>query len=331
VFSLCSFLKPLLPLILLLFPTFCSAQLLINEIVFDQSRGSDWVELYNAGPEPVPVTGWALDDGDAALGKHVSLSLPVSVPVGAYVVVHIYSMGVSDSEFQNGVFHLYTGTTTTVDLAKTKDQVGLYNKVSLSSSTLVDFVGWETDGAYDGAKDRAHQHAVAAGLWPESDAMGVSPTVDDGFSIGRVRDGEDTNRSSDFRVFVSPHQGISNESPRSPYADSLTVDPARRAFSPFDSNPVFQKTLLYFKTDENAVKTLRVFDTRGLLRRTLMEGDREKNGGDFTAMGSGSIEWDGRDDDGVIVPLGLYVVVFEATHPDTGTTSRDQAVVAVGR
>ena len=41
------------------------AQVRINEILpnpLGTDTGTEWVEIYNAGPGPVDLTGWAIDD-----------------------------------------------------------------------------------------------------------------------------------------------------------------------------------------------------------------------------------------------------------------------------
>jgi hypothetical protein len=314
-----------------LFPALLHSAVLINEVAFDQPSGSpDWVELHNSGPDAVSVDGWALDDGDAALGNHVALAVPVPLPARAILVVYVDATGADDFDFSDGAGAVYSGTATTVALAATEDQAALYSSTVLSSSTIVDFVAWFTDDLYDGAADRAQVHAVAAGLWP---ADGVVPLDDtgNGYSLGRRRDGADGNTPGDFQYFQRPTPGASNEPPPSPYPAALAVDPARRAFSPYDPDPDFQYTRLYFNTAPEAVKTLRVYDTRGRVVRTLIENDQAIGAGDFSALGTGSVVWDGRDDGGAAVSIGVYVAGLEAADPATGTTQRARAVVAVGR
>lgn len=62
----------LLYLVLIFFPSFCFAQIQINEIMYDSpGADDDWVEIYNAGPEPATiVTGsvsgsWRFVDSSA--------------------------------------------------------------------------------------------------------------------------------------------------------------------------------------------------------------------------------------------------------------------------
>jgi hypothetical protein len=311
-------------------PLCLQAGVRINEVAFNEETGSpDWVELFNEGDQPVPVGGWVLDDGDAAVGKQIFLPAGLAMPPRAYLTVMVDADGKTVGDLSTGSMTVYSGTATTVSLAATEDQVGLYSGRSLSSATLVDFAAWVTDGDYGGAVDRSHGHAFLAGLWPEDGAVDLPRPVK-GQSMGRRRNGQGVGPSA-FQLFARPTRGASNEPAPSPFASSLSVDPARRSFSPYDPDPSYQTTSFYFNADPLAVKKLRVIDRRGETVRTLVENDREPGGLDFTGLGSGRVVWDGRGDGGHIVPLGLYLGLFEATDPSSGKTDRSRAAVAVGR
>lgn len=317
-------------MVLLGIPLCLQAGVRINEVAFNEETGSpDWVELFNEGDQPVPVGGWVLDDGDAAVGKQIFLPAGLAMPPRAYLTVMVDADGKTVGDLSTGSMTVYSGTATTVSLAATEDQVGLYSGRSLSSATLVDFAAWVTDGDYGGAVDRSHGHAFLAGLWPEDGAVDLPRPVK-GQSVGRRRNGQGVGPAA-FQLFARPTRGTSNEPAPSPFASALCVDPARRSFSPYDPDPAYQTTSFYFNADPLAVKKLRVIERRGETVRTLVENDREPGGRDFTGLGTGQVVWDGRDDSGQIVPMGLYLGLFEATDPSSGKTDRSRAAVAVGR
>jgi hypothetical protein len=228
------------------------------------------------------------------------------------------------------VCSVYSGTATTVDLNATEDELALFTGPTPSSGALADFLAWVTVTPYDGASNGDQSIAAAAGLWTLGDVLSLSDTGG-GYSVGRGRDGQDTDRSADFRYVQRPTRGFSNEPLPSPFPAAFTVDPARRAFSPFDPDPAFQSTRFYFNSNSESVKTVRILDLRGRVVRTLVESDREIGGADFSGAATGSVPWDGRDDAGTIVPLGLYLATFEASDPGSGETRRARASVAVGR
>ena len=317
-------------LVLCFFPALLSAAVQINEVAFDEPAGTpDWVELYNAGTAPVSLDGYILDDGDTGAGKYLPLSPGLVLPPQGYLVVMVDANGVSDRDFSDGVGTVFSGTATTMNLAVSEDQVALYSRAPLSTATLVDFVAWVTDGDYGGTDDRTQIAAVAVGVWP-ADAAIEMRDAGSGYSLGRRRNGVGIGPSA-FQPYLHPTRGASNEPPPSPFESALTVDPALRAFSPFDADPAFRSTRFYFNAPDPSVKTLRVLDLRGRVVRTLMESDQERGGSDFTGTGSGNVPWDGRDDGGTVVPLGLYLVLFEAVDSSSGVTQRNHVQVAVGR
>jgi hypothetical protein len=63
-------------------------------------------------------------------------------------------------------------------------------------------------------------------------------------------------------------------------------------------NPFNPSTTISYELATRDHASLRVYDVRGALVRTLFDGDR--------ASGEGSIVWDGRDDDGAYVASGVY-------------------------
>lgn len=305
-----------------------SASVLLNEIAFDEKPGPDWVELVNAGTTPVSIDGWVLDDADTGAGNAVHLALSTPVPPGCFLTVWIDAAGVDETDFSDGWGAIFSGTATTVNLAATEDEVALFRSAALTPAALVDFVAWVTDPPYGGTGDAST--AVAAGLWPADAVVAVSDSGS-GYSIGRSRDGGDTNGPADWRTFSRPSPGRSNRPSPSPYSTALTVDPARRAFSPFDSDPRYQTTTLFFDAGSaEAVKTLWVWDVRGRRVRTLIDNDRDAGGADLAGLATGSVVWDGRDEEGVVVPVGVYGVTLEAADP-SGDMRRGRDTVAVGR
>jgi hypothetical protein len=61
-------------------PPSTTAGVVINEFVSD---GTEWIELYNAGTEPVNLAGWTLQD---TVASHV-ITLSETIPVDGYVVL----------------------------------------------------------------------------------------------------------------------------------------------------------------------------------------------------------------------------------------------------
>ncbi len=303
---------------------------LINEVAFDEPTGSpDWVELHNAGQGPVLANGWVLHDGDAASGNEIHIALSTPLPAGSFLRVFVDAAGADETDFSDGSGTIFSGISTTVNLAATEDEVGLYSGPSLSSSTLVDFLAWVTDDDYNGAGDQAH--AVAAGLWNAGEAFSLADPGK-GYSLGRIRDGRDTNQSADFQIFSRPTPGTFNVPPPSPYVNALQVDPGLKAFSPFDADPAFQSTRVFYQVGSaEVVKSIKIYDVRGRPVRVLLDNDRGPLGEDHSDLASGSVSWDGRDDAGAVAPVGVYALVLEGADPVNGHGVGGRDLVAIGR
>ncbi len=100
---------------------------------------------------------------------------------------------------------------------------------------------------------------------------------------------------------------------------TLVIEP--EIFSP-DEDGYNDYTLIKFSLpDNNYIAQVKVFDVEGRLVKTLLN-----NG---LVPQEGFIKWDGTSDDGVKVPVGNYIIVFEAFN-DEGNTIRvvERCVVA---
>jgi hypothetical protein len=53
-------------------------------------------------------------------------------------------------------------------------------------------------------------------------------------------------------------------------------------------------------------------------------------GGSLSGVASGSLEWDGLDDEGVLASMGIYIVSLEGADPEKGRLT-DRQVVVLGR
>lgn len=76
------------------------ARIVINEVMSQPLTGTDWIELYNLGPEPLDLQGWKIDDqleggGAAQTIQHSTIISPNSflvIPVGTLLNAEIDSV-----------------------------------------------------------------------------------------------------------------------------------------------------------------------------------------------------------------------------------------------
>ena len=140
------------------------AQVKINEVLFytdptsqDTFRTQQWVELSNAGTDPVDLTGWSVTASDGLSGARARALPSVLFPAGAYLVVH-FASGTNSLDFTGNSGDYYTGDSTdTPYWSVNGDEAALY-----STSSIVDFINWTSSGASYTA-GQAHLDAVAAG------------------------------------------------------------------------------------------------------------------------------------------------------------------------
>jgi hypothetical protein len=85
----------------------------------------------------------------------------------------------------------------------------------------------------------------------------------------------------------------------------LDPRPPLRLLLPNAPNPFAGQTVVRFVLPESAASTLRVFDLRGRLVRTLEDGVARTEG-------EHAVRWDGRDRFGAPVAAGVYVVELRA-------------------
>lgn len=202
-------------------------QVVINEILFHDTsvaleviRRYDWVELYNGNTDTVNLKGWFLTDRD--LNTIYQFTDNFYFPDSAYLLVH-FTYGIDDPDFSDGTASVYANPPPSAEpLPLREGAVALIYDDSpikpdiIPASAMIDFVPWaylidSTDQYIPGAADTL---ASNAGIWTLEDVVNAANTakqafdrrafVGPGFSIGRNKTSEDTNRSEDWYA----HGGI---------------------------------------------------------------------------------------------------------------------------
>lgn len=158
---------------------------------------------------------------------------------------------------------------------------------------------------------------------PDWHAAGLEETT--GTALVRISasgraDTPDNWTSSPVPAGGSP--GTQNTVSLSPPEDasppSITVTP-----SPFSPKQDGATRIRYALDGVPNLVRARIYDTRGRKVRTLEDAR-------LTGP-SGELVWNGRDDAGDTVRVGVYVVLFEAVRPDEGTVIRQKTPVVVAR
>ncbi|MEM4728320.1 MAG: lamin tail domain-containing protein [Thermoplasmata archaeon] len=165
---------------------------LINEVLYDPACSEvegEFVELWNPGPQAVNICGWTLSDSD---GERPDIAFPdIILPVGAFLVVRT-SVGVDDTELSDGSGTLYIGAGAPI-WTNTGDDALLCD----ASGACVDYVAYGCGTYLD--------PPPSEGMW-----SGPNPYAPEGFSIGRLPGGPDTDSGSDWFASL-PTPGAPNE------------------------------------------------------------------------------------------------------------------------
>jgi len=98
----------------------------------------------------------------------------------------------------------------------------------------------------------------------------------------------------------------------------LSVDP--NPFSPYRN----EYTIFSFKLPQVISRvTLRIFDLKGRMLRKLVNQQLQAS--------TGNIVWDGKGDNGKKLPVGVYVVLMEATSYETEKVYNKKITVVIGK
>lgn len=116
----------------------------------------------------------------------------------------------------------------------------------------------------------------------------------------------------------TPGRENSTYTPYMPVATALSVSP--NPFSPGRG----ERTIISFELPERLSQVnCRIFDLKGRLVNTIINQEI------FAARGT--MIWDGKRNDGMRLPVGIYIIMLEATGHDSERIYRERGTVVIGR
>jgi hypothetical protein len=158
---------------------------------------------------------------------------------------------------------------------------------------------------------------------PDWHAPGLSDPS--GTSLERISSSGNANAPANWTSSTDPAGGTPGQKnavalgpPESASGPGLRIAP-----SPFSVERDGATRIRYTLDDVPNLVRARIFDARGREVRTLEEAR--------LAGRTGELVWNGRDDEGNRVRVGVYVVLFEAVRTDEGTVARFKKPVVVAR
>lgn len=269
----------------------------INEIMYEPHAGmSEFVEVMNRSADTVDLDGWQLMDQPNTSGSRTIVALAHSslrIPPGMYIVIAGDSSVLTDYPSLNG------------------HTVVIHNSLSLSNSgediVLADLTGEMIDSVRYSPRWHLSNVTTTGRSLERIDPAGG--TVDGrNWSTSVAKAGATPGAQNSIR--------ISSQKPSS----SLSLLP--NPFSPDNDGHEDFLSIGYSLPAASATIRIRIYDVTGRLVRRLAANE--------TSPSTGSIIWNGLDDDGHRVRIGMYIILFEAFDNFGGTvkTMKDVAVVA---
>jgi hypothetical protein len=252
-----------------------TSDIIINEVLVNEPGSNtklEWVELYNADSIGHDLGGWLF------VCKDDTTTIPnqTIIPASGFLIMARKLVSIPPDSIS---FEGYWGDRSGVWGDSPKENFpAIEAEMSLTNSggtiSLID-----------------PYHNIQSFTWDKDCGDGVSferisPEKDEWFCC------IDSNKSTPGK----------KNSVNVEYSDNIELKISPNPFSPdgdgFEDEVIFQYTL-----PKMSELTLKVYDVRGRLIKTLMEDEPQV---------AGEIIWDGRDDKNRIVRVGLYIVLAEA-------------------
>ncbi|MEM1095442.1 MAG: lamin tail domain-containing protein [Bacteroidota bacterium] len=293
-----------------------AGSVLINEILFDPladakdgiADQSEYVELLNVSGERLDLNGlyWTDQPDENGVADTTRIAFtPTALAPGQFAVFFATASGEPKSALVRSFLEAYPGAeaaSSAVFFPIRRSSLGLLNDAGLirlhaPNGTVIDEVAYADD-------------------WHHPDLQTTKGVSLERESAERSSNSADNWTSSFAADGGTP--GYANAIPRLPndLQPGLTFEPP--VFSP-DGDSVDDVLAIQFQlTTATALVRARIFDSKGRLVRTLEEGN--------LVSSSGQLLWNGLDDEGRDLRVGIYVVLVESIDTVGGVTEQFKGV-----
>lgn len=270
---------------------FPGKSLRINEIMYSPlSEQPEWVELINTSPDTINIQGWAVSDDN--LSSLSSINTALTVNPNEFLTL------AKDSSIAN-IFTLPDSTLFIFEqlpsLNNSDDSIVLYDLIG----NVIDRVDYSSDwgGNFGISLEKINP------LFASSDSLNWnSSVVFEGGTPGET--------NSIFSEFLPTNATL-----------SITPNP----FSPDNDGHDDTVIISYNLPVTTALINIKIYDLRGRLIRFL--ANSKPTGSDSNT--SPAIVWDGKNDNGDIVRIGIYVVFLEAVNAQAGVLEHKKKTVVL--
>jgi hypothetical protein len=277
-------------------PSYERNDLVINEIMYDpETNNSEYVEFYNLSPEPINIGGWKFEDENGNANKLIEASFVIQ-PKEYFILIAdstaLVNYNLFEYENKNIVGESSLGLVNTGELILLKDVRG----------NVIDSVFY-SDG-WNNRNIASTKNKSLERINPNlngNDPLNWSTSVN---SIG----GTPGYQNSIFAENLNQSANISvNPNPFSPDNDG------------FEDFTVINYNL----SQATAQVRIKIFDSKGRLVRTLLNNQASGS--------SGSVIFDGLDDENNAMRMGIYIIFLEALNDNSGVVETVKSTVVVAR
>jgi hypothetical protein len=257
-------------------------EIVINEFLCSPGDNQpEWIELYNRATIPVSLKNWLL--GDLASRSLIS-NEDLNLFPGEYLIL-TENRSLFSSSFPEASCNVIEPLSWHI-LNNSGDKIVLKDSLGFT----IDELSYTTEADIKGfSQERVSTEKISSdpnNWWRSVDPKGSTPC--------KINSLQNSNSTESVKLNINPN-------PFSPDGDGFEDQTGISYTIPFKSE-----------------LTLKVFDVRGRLIKTLM---------DKSPQVSGEIIWDGKDNDGNIVRVGIYILYLK-TSGSSSLSKKTTIVVA---
>ncbi len=277
-------------------PVFKRDDVIINEIMFDPGNiNSEYIEFYNISNDSINIGGWNVEDENGNSYKLSQTSF--IVPPKEYFILIADSSSIeyynlSSYNYKNVIDESSLGLVNTGELILLKDVRG----------NVIDSVVYDS---------KWHNKNIAS--TKNKSLERINPSLN----------GNDMLNWSSCVAPLGGTPGMQNSIFAENLNQSASISLNPNPFSP-DNDGFEDFTVINYNLSQATSQVrIKIFDSKGRLVRTLLNNQASGQ--------SGSVIFDGLDDDNNPLRIGIYIVFLEAINDNSGVVETLKTVVVVAR
>ncbi len=270
-------------------------RLIINEIMYDPLTGNaEWVELYNPLSKAVNISGWKFNESSTFVS--ISDTINYMLDAGAYIVI------ASDTTVYNRFPVLRT--------------------LSQGNRLIIKSISLSNDGETLKIVDASGNTIEEISYSPKWHNQNIAD--EKGYSLERINPLLNGNNSANWSTSAdllggTPARKNSLYTPIPVSTGTITVSP--NPFSP-DGDGFEDFTIITYQTTQKISQIrLKIYDAKGRLVRTLANNQLSGSRGD--------VIFNGMNDNGEKLRLGIYIIYLEAVDDRGGTVETLKSPVVI--